>query len=510
MNEIILQRIKEKLFKLIELDKDKENFGANGNVYGHDYIINPPVDIKKIRKFEKEINEKLPSQYFLFLTKICNGKAGPDYGLYPFEEAIETAIYYYNEYPSDLPVPDNKKCFSKFPITTKQVEKYIKEEIDYENYRIDDFNIDKLSGIVLLSNYIQGHDYILVVKGEQKGKVWLYSDARFLTPLYHNDTLKQYTFFDWYESWLDDSLNYITNQQIEKPEINYETDEELIFDNFNFDEIPKTVFENKNLKKLVLIRCKSQIDFDEVFKLKNLKMLDLSFNKLKKIPKNINNLENLVYLNISNNYDLTEIPDELGQLVKLKELNVSDTNLSVVQNDFCKLINLKYLNLSNTNINFLPEEFVNLTNLVEIEIKLETDFYYGKAFNLFSKLPKLRTLAIRMPKIIPQSVGLMQNLRKLIIAQNKTISDKTEIVFAKEFNQLILDYLYIDAKNIVLPKDLENLIYLKKLCLNNNSIHYFKHRLKELTYLKEVILPFNILESERKEIKEMLPNVFVH
>ncbi len=98
--------------------------------------------------------------------------------------------------------------------------------------------------------------------------------------------------------------------------------------------------------------------------------------------------------------------------MKLKELNVSDTKLSVVQNDFCKLINLKYLNLSNTNINFLPEEFVNLTNLVEIEIKLETDFYYGKAFNLFSKLPKL----------IPQSVGLMQNLRKLIIAQNNLIN----------------------------------------------------------------------------------------
>jgi len=510
MSEMILQRIKEKLYKLIELDENKQVFGANGEIYGHDYVLNPPVDIEKIRKFEKEIKEKLPSRYFLFLTKICNGKAGPDYGLYPFEEAIDTAIYYYNKFNYNNYVSDYKKCFSSFPITTKQVEKYIKDEIEYENYTIDDFTVNKLSGILLLSDFIQGHSYILVIKGEQKGKVWLYSDMGFLTPLYHKDTLKQYTFFDWYESWLDDSLNFITNQHIEKNEINYGADEEIILDLFELNEFPKSIFENRNLKKLQITRNKHGHLPNELFEIKSLKMLDLSNNNLKKIPKNIKNLENLVYLNISNNYDLTEIPDELFDLVKLKELNVSDTKLSSIQKMIGKLINLKYLNLSNTNINFLPEEFENLKNLVEIEIKLESDLAYGKVFNMFSKLPKLKNLKIKMPETIPQSIGLMQNLRRLVILKNKKISDKTEIVLPKEFNQLILDYLYIDAKNIVLPKDLGNLIYLKTLCLNNNSIYSFKQRLKEFRYLKQLILPVNIDENEKKEIKEMLPNVFVY
>lgn len=59
----------------------------------------------------------------------------------------------------------------------------------------------------------------------------------------------------------------------------------------------------------------------------NLSYLDISFNRLSCIPRDISNLTNLSVLNISKNKDICQLPAEIGLLSKLWNLNTVDCNL---------------------------------------------------------------------------------------------------------------------------------------------------------------------------------------
>ena len=59
----------------------------------------------------------------------------------------------------------------------------------------------------------------------------------------------------------------------------------------------------------------------------NLSMLDISNNKLKEIPHNIHELNNLSVLNVSGNMELSELPAQMGLLSRLWNLNTSGCNL---------------------------------------------------------------------------------------------------------------------------------------------------------------------------------------
>jgi len=59
---------------------------------------------------------------------------------------------------------------------------------------------------------------------------------------------------------------------------------------------------------------------NQIFKLKNLKFLDLCYNQITSIPEEIGNLKNLEKLYLSGNSEITAIPKEIGNLINLAEL----------------------------------------------------------------------------------------------------------------------------------------------------------------------------------------------
>ena len=98
---------------------------------------------------------------------------------------------------------------------------------------------------------------------------------------------------------------------------------------------------NNQLDELVLNSMdsleRSSIDPDQ-FELTDLKMrnrlvfpnlsyLDISLNRLRAIPREISNLNNLSVLNISKNKDVCQLPAEMGLLSKLWNLNTTECNL---------------------------------------------------------------------------------------------------------------------------------------------------------------------------------------
>jgi Leucine-rich repeat (LRR) protein len=104
----------------------------------------------------------------------------------------------------------------------------------------------------------------------------------------------------------------------------------------------------------------------EVYNFKNLQYLDLSMNKIKKIPKNLSTLDALKTFVISHsplcNIDnmvecktledvtlifnrINKIPENIGNLTSLKKLNLVGNCIENAPQSICNLSNLEYLGI---------------------------------------------------------------------------------------------------------------------------------------------------------------------
>jgi internalin A len=89
-----------------------------------------------------------------------------------------------------------------------------------------------------------------------------------------------------------------------------------------------------------------------------LKILNLSGNKLNRIPEIIGSFESLVSLDLSYN-EITEIPEEIGALSNLRVLNLSGNKISILPKNFAKLTKLQELYINGNPIGDAPLEIAN-------------------------------------------------------------------------------------------------------------------------------------------------------
>ena len=118
--------------------------------------------------------------------------------------------------------------------------------------------------------------------------------------------------------------------------------------------IPDTIGLLVQLQKLNLsINQISEIP-DTIGSLVQLQELDLSNNKISKIPDTIGLLVQLQELYLSSN-KISEIPDTIGSLVQLQELYLSNNKISKIPNTIGSLAQLQKLNLFNNQISKIPD-----------------------------------------------------------------------------------------------------------------------------------------------------------
>jgi Leucine-rich repeat (LRR) protein len=132
------------------------------------------------------------------------------------------------------------------------------------------------------------------------------------------------------------------------------------------------------------------IDPENIYKLVNLELLDLTDNSIEDISPEISNLTNLETLNLTYNgiteiipemcqlpnlsslylgYNgVTSIPSEICTLANLTELLLNDNCITAFPSELCQLINLSLLCLNNNTITEIPPEIYLLTNLKELYI----------------------------------------------------------------------------------------------------------------------------------------------
>jgi hypothetical protein len=137
----------------------------------------------------------------------------------------------------------------------------------------------------------------------------------------------------------------------------------LIGNNLSF--FPKEIFKLSNLKYLDLE--KNQL---EEFPLANDQLTDLeelylANNKLWSLTSNFVNLKKLKILGLSNN-QFKEFPLHLVSLDKLEVLDLSENQIAFLPNEIGKMKNLKALMLQNNEISTLPKGIYDLKKLEKI------------------------------------------------------------------------------------------------------------------------------------------------
>ncbi|AUB37733.1 Flp pilus assembly protein TadD, containings TPR repeats [Nostoc flagelliforme CCNUN1] len=214
-------QLKKNLTQLAILDATFEVFGSES----HQYQFKPCLSNKDIQVFESRYNITLPSEYRNFLLEIGNGGAGPGYGLSGLsgiesEDVIPEKLY-----------PENYEILSKpFPFTKawNDLDLIAKNNTDFVTKNDDYFDDKFIQGTLSITNYGCGIYAMLVVTGEQSGKIWIddrtndngiYPACLSFCHAFHdinpddsypNSNEEQpLSFYEWYEDWLNRSLEQI-------------------------------------------------------------------------------------------------------------------------------------------------------------------------------------------------------------------------------------------------------------------------------------------------------------
>jgi len=151
---------------------------------------------------------------------------------------------------------------------------------------------------------------------------------------------------------------------------------------------------------LKLVEIRENDEERRVYKLRLTEDDDDYYSDIRWLPPSIGKLQNLVELDLSRPKLLKELPEEIGDLVSLNKMNLSNAGITSLPPSIGRLQNLVKLDLSYTkNLFQLPEEIGDLINLNELKLG-------------FSKITSL-----------PSSIGQLKNLKYLNLAWTRNLSE---------------------------------------------------------------------------------------
>ncbi|NXJ00252.1 MFHA1 protein, partial [Psophia crepitans] len=194
-----------------------------------------------------------------------------------------------------------------------------------------------------------------------------------------------------------------------------------------------------------------------------LEELDLSFNRLRRLPEGLGRLRHLRALDIDHNL-LPSFPAPLLELAALEELDCSgNRHLGALPEGIAALRRLKILWLSGTGLAALPEGLCQLSALESLMLDSN----------------RLRAL--------PAGFGSLQRLKMLNLSSNLLGEFPAAILALPS-----LEELYLSRNQLtLLPPHLCQLRQLRTLWLDNNRIRYLPDSIVLLHSLEELVLQGN-------------------
>lgn len=287
-------------------------------------------------------------------------------------------------------------------------------------------------------------------------------------------------------------------------------------------EINPEVFELSELETLNLRMNKKLVGdvlaAGDLSKLSKLRELDLSYTYISKLPQNIASLTNLEVLNMFWT-DIEHIPEEIGELKKLRELSISkhirfDENGEDIPHVFDRADNSPHLQfplsvyqlttLEQLNLTDSPLRF-NLTpqigDLVNLKVLRLSNHGIRSVPAEIGKLKSLEILDLHDNDIdeLPDELYTLTNLRKLIVSNNNisALSDKIG-------NLTKLEDLRFGGNRIaVVPPSVAHLVELRFFDAKKNQITEIPPGFGRLVKLQDLNFSNNLITVIPKELENL-------
>ena len=201
----------------------------------------------------------------------------------------------------------------------------------------------------------------------------------------------------------------------------------------------------------------------EVFKVTEIRHLELSGNHLTSLPSEIRQLERLQTLHLNNNRLESLLPG-LFELADLTTLALQDNQLISLPAGIRGLVSLTTLSLYNNKLVDLPSEIGQLKKLSVLNLYNNGLKRLPRAIGQMSALTTLNVVDNSIASI-PKEIGELRNLKSLYFARNKLTSLPVELSTVAK-----LESLYLDDNDLRdLDDSLLQLENLTELTLHGNA-----------------------------------------
>ncbi|UXI14718.1 leucine-rich repeat protein [Sarcoptes scabiei] len=265
---------------------------------------------------------------------------------------------------------------------------------------------------------------------------------------------------------------------------------------------------------LVLNLSHNQIDSipNQLFiNLTDLLNLDLSYNKLGTVPPQMRRLTNLQTLNLSHNPLGHNQFKFLQSLTSLQSLNLSNTERTLINMPICvgNTANLIELNLSKNNLPRIPEIVYALPALRRLN--LSENFLTEIATNIDQCWPNLEVLNLSRNKLksLPQSLSKLEKLRCIYLNDNQLNFEGIPNSIGKLYN---LEVFMASNNNLEsIPEGVFRCGKLKKLILSKNKLITLPEAIHFLTDLKLLDVNDNpnlVMPPKPNELKGDNKNIY--
>ncbi len=226
---------------------------------------------------------------------------------------------------------------------------------------------------------------------------------------------------------------------------------------------------------------------EAIWMLSSLKELDLSNNNLSSISLQISQLSYLEILSVQKN-DLITLPNTLSRLSHLRKISAYDNCLSILPNTLGGLRSLQGLMLASNKLQVLPDSFCDLIALKVLDVSQNK---ITQLPNRIGSLVELHTLNIKnnLLKTIPDSIKELRKLRKLDISHNRLASLSQSMEHLSLLRILNLSY----NKLTDLPQNMSGWAMLHHLDLSHNQIKKLPCSMSNLTRLDTFNFSNNLL-----------------
>lgn len=252
----------------------------------------------------------------------------------------------------------------------------------------------------------------------------------------------------------------------------------------------------------------TEIPFDELGDLSEVRVLTAKYNQLKYISPRIGEMTALDMLDLSSN-PLVELPEEFGNLHSLKNFRASD----IIETDHEELSNLmdsvpgyKPKFLSDAGLKTLPSSFGNLKKLQSLALdgnrfkEIPTGVFQCKNLTYLD-------MARNQLEYISPEIGQLVNLSYLKLSINNFRELPETIGNLKKLQRLRLDYLNLDS----LPQGIGGLRSLEMIEICHGKVGDIPTEVKHLKNLKDVyLIHTEISETDLNVLKVFLPQANIH